>query len=199
VSLTNLYNQVYKLTPVKAYDLGLVKQIEVDSVFSEKSFNQPFIRIESIKALKTKLTAKLTIDMMGAKEIRRKPATVKNGDNLFDLSKEREQYREGYIVNEINAEDGYVEFSNGWRLEIGATQGGYQEQIMKVQMRKAIEEHFRKEARLKPLGVKVLSLFFIDKGKNYRTYEGGNAVKGKFADWFESIFKEFVGSRSIKD
>lgn len=137
--------------------------------------------------------------MMGAKEIRRKPATVKNGDNLFDLSKEREQYREGYIVNEINAEDGYVEFSNGWRLEIGATQCGYQEQIMKVQMRKAIEEHFRKEARLKPLGVKVLSLFFIDKGKNYRTYEGGNAVKGKFADWFESIFKEFVGSRSIKD
>lgn len=195
---TNLYNQVYKLGPVKAYDLGLVKQIEVDSVFSEKSFNQPFIRVERIKALKTKLTAKVTIDMMGAKEIRRKAVTLKNGDNLFDLSREREQYQEGYIVNEINAEDRYIEFSNGRRLEVGATQGGYQEEIMKVQMRKAIEEHFRKEARLKPLGVKVLSLFFVDKVKNYRTYEGGTAVKGKFGEWFESIYKEFAGKQEYQ-
>ncbi len=127
---------MYKLSPVQAYDLGLVKQIEVDSVISEKSFNQPFIRVESIKALKTKLTAKLTIDIAGAKEIRRKPVTVKNGDNLFDLSKEREQYREGCIINEINAEDGYVEFSNGKRLEIGATQGGYQDDIMSTLLRK---------------------------------------------------------------
>ena len=189
---TNLYNQVYKLSPVKAYDLGLVKQIEVDSVFSEKSFNQPFIRIESIKALKTKLTAKATIDVMGVKEIRRKAVTVKNGDNLFDLSKGREQYREGYIVNEINAEERYIEFSNGRKLEVGATQGGYHEEIMKVQLRKANEEHFRKEAKLKPHGIKVLTLFFIDKVKNYRTYEAGSAVKGKFGEWFESIYSEFV-------
>jgi type III restriction enzyme len=69
---------------------------------------------------------------------------------------------------------------------------------MKVQMRKAIEEHFRKEARLKPLGVKVLSLFFIDKVKNYRTYEGGTAVKGKFGEWFESIYKEFAGEQEYQ-
>ncbi len=189
---TKQYNLVYKLSPVQAYDLGLVKQIEVDSVISEKSFNQPFIRVESIKALKTKLTAKLTIDIAGAKEIRRKPVTMKNGDNLFDLSKEREQYREGYIVNEINAGDGYVEFSNGTRLEVGATQGGYQDDIMKVQIRKAVEEHFRKEAKLKPLGIKVLSLFFVDKVKNYRSYEGGTVVPGKFAEWFENIYREYA-------
>lgn len=188
---TNLYNLVYKLSPVKAYDLGLVKQIEVDSVVSEESFNQPFIRVESIKALKTKLTAKLTVDIAGAKAILRKAVTVKNGDNLFDLSKHREQYREGYVVNEINAEDKYIEFSNGRRLEIGGTQGAFQDDIMKVQIRKAVEEHFRKEAKLKPLGIKVLSLFFIDRVKNYRSYEGGTQVKGKFALWFEELYKEF--------
>ncbi|MFN0158884.1 MAG: DEAD/DEAH box helicase family protein [Bacteroidota bacterium] len=189
---TNLYNQVYKLSPVKAYDLGLVKQIEVDSVYSEQGFNLPFIRVEGFRLLRTKLKARVTIDVAGANKILRKTVTLENGYNLFDLSKGREQYREGYIVNGINAEDGYVEFSNGRRLEVGASQGGYQEEIMKVQMRKAIEEHFRKEARLKPLGIKVLSLFFIDKVKNYRTYEGGTTVKGKFGEWFESIYTEFA-------
>ncbi|MGH2568775.1 MAG: DEAD/DEAH box helicase family protein, partial [Bacteroidota bacterium] len=196
---TNLYNLVYKLSPVSAYDLGLVKQIEVDSVVSENSFNQPFIRVESIKAQKTKLTAKLTIDTVGAKGVLRKSVTVKNGDNLFEFSKHREQYRDGYIVNEINAEDGYVEFSNGSRLELGATQGAFRDDIMKVQIRKAVEEHFRKEAKLKPHGIKVLSLFFIDKVKNYRSYEGGTAVKGKFAQWFEQIYKEYAGKKEYRN
>lgn len=195
---TNLYNLVYKLSPVAAYDLGLVKQIEVDSVVSENSFNQPFIRVESIKAQKTKLTAKVTIDTVGAKGVLRKSVTVKNGDNLFDLSKGREQYRDGYIVNEINAEDGYVEFSNGRRLERGATQGGFQDDIMKVQIRKTVEEHFRKEAKLKAMGIKVLSLFFIDKVKNYRSYEGGSAVKGKFAEWFEQIYDEYAKKKEYR-
>lgn len=188
---TNLYNLVYRLSPVTAYDLGLVKQIEVDSVVSESSFNQPFIRVESIKAQKTRLTAKITIDVAGAKAVTRKSVSARNGDNLYDLSKKREIYQDGYIINEINAEDGYVEFANGRRLEVGATQGGFQDDIMKVQIRKAVEEHFRKEAKLKPAGVKVLSLFFVDKVKNYRMYEGGSAVKGKFASWFEDIYREF--------
>ncbi len=189
---TNLYNQVYKLSPVRAYDLGLVKQIEVDSVMSEKSFNQAFIRMVGIKVQKTRLTAKLTIDVMGAEGVIRRTFTVKNGDNLYDLSNERDQYRDGYIVNEINAEDRYVEFSGGVRLELGASQGAYHDDIMKVQMRKAIEEHFRKEAKLKPLGIKVLTLFFIDKVKNYRLYNDGAPVKGKFAGWFEAIYREFA-------
>jgi type III restriction enzyme len=124
---------------------------------------------------------------------------VKNGDNLFDLSNEREQYKSGYVVNEINAEDRYVEFSNGNRLELGATQGGYQDDIMKVQIRKAVEEHFRKEAKLKPLGIKVLTLFFIDKVKNYRVYEAGSAVKGKFAEWFEQIYHEFARNKEYRN
>jgi type III restriction enzyme len=195
---TNVYNLVYKLSPVRAYDLGLVKQIEVDSVMSENSFNQPYIKVESIKAQKTKLTAKLTIDSVGADGIARRSVSVKNGDNLYELSNHRENYRDGCIINEINAEDGYVELSNGTRLEVGAVQGGFHDDIMKVQIRKTIEEHFRKEARLKPLGIKVLSLFFIDKVKNYRSYEGGSAIKGKFAEWFEQVYNEFAHKKEYE-
>jgi type III restriction enzyme len=195
---TNVYNLVYKLSPVKAYDLGLVKQIEVDSIVSEQSFNQAYVKVEAIKAEKTKLTAKLTIDYVGAGNIIRKSFTVKNGDNLFDLSNQREMYREGYVVNEINAEENYIEFSNGTHLQLGATQGGLRDDIMKVQIRKTVEEHFRKEAILKALGIKVLSLFFIDKVKNYRSYEGGTTVKGKFAEWFEEIFAEYAQGPEFK-
>lgn len=186
------YNLVYKLSPVKAYDLGLVKQIEVDSVVSEQSFNQPFIRVESIKARKTSLSAKLLIDVVGSDTILRKSVTVKSGSNLFDLSNKREMYQEGYIVNTIDADDEFIEFSNGRRLAVGATQGGLQDDIMKVQIRKTIEEHLRKEVRLKDKGIKVLSLFFIDKVKNYREHTTSGPTKGKFAQWFEEILSEYL-------
>ncbi|MEK6572571.1 MAG: DEAD/DEAH box helicase, partial [Bacteroidota bacterium] len=94
------------------------------------------------------------------------------------------------MINEINAEERYIEFSNGTRLQVGATQGGLQDDIMRVQIRKTIEEHFKKEATLNPQGIKVLSLFFIDKVKNYRSYDGGVPAKGKFAQWFEEIYTE---------
>jgi type III restriction enzyme len=195
---TNVYNLVHRLTPVKAYDLGLVKQIEVDSVMSEMSFNQPYVRVESIKAQKTRLTAKLSIDYVGAEGIIRKTVSVKNGDNVYDLSNQREMYREGYVVNEINAEDNYIEFSNGNRLHVGATQGGLQDDVMKVQIRKTIEEHLKKETRMRELGIKVLSLFFIDKVKNYRTYEAGATTKGKFGEWFEQIYAEYANKPEFR-
>lgn len=194
----DVYNLVYKLSPVKAYDLGLVKQIEVDSVVSEDSFNQAFVKLEGIKTQKTKINAKLTFDYEGANGALRKSANVKSGDNLYDLSNKREMYREGYVVNWIDAEIGIVEFSNGMKLGIGETKGGLQDDIMRVQIRKTIEEHFRKQAALEPRGIKVLSLLFIDKVKNYRLYEDGKKAGGKFAVWFEEIFKEYAAKPEFK-
>ena len=194
----DVYNLVYKLSPVKAYDLGLVKQIEVDSVVSEDSFNQAFIKLDGIKTQKTKISAKLTFDCEGANGVLRKSVGVKNGDTIYDLSNKREMYRDGFLVNEINAEEGYVEFSNGTRLGVGETHGGLRDDIMKVQIRKTVEEHFRKEAALKPKGIKVLSLLFIDKVKNYRLYQDGKKADGKFAVWFEEIFKEYSAEPEFK-
>lgn len=184
-----IYNLIYKLDPVKAYDLGLVKQIEVDSVFSENDFNKAFIKLEDIKAAKTKVTATLKIDLNTDSGVQRKSVKVdsKNYD-LYKLSGNREQYKD-LLVSSINYAESCIELSDGTIISLGETHGALQDQIMKIQIQKAIEEHFIKESKLKDSGIKVLSLFFIDRVANYRSYDqSGNIVKGKFAEWFEEIY-----------
>lgn len=189
----NRYNLVYSLNPVKAYDLGLVKQIEVDSVMEENSLNGAFIALESITPQKTRVTAKLTIDQNTKDGVRQKTVTVRTGDDLYDLSNEREIYRNGYIVEEIDASNGCVVFSGGETLYVGEKHDDQNDEVMRFQMRRTIEEHLRKELRLNKLGVKVLSLFFIDRVANYRSYdEKGNVLYGKFAQWFEEIYNELI-------
>lgn len=191
----NIYNLTYSLNPVKAYDLGLVKQIEVDSIVEENSFNDAFVSVEAIKATKTKVTAKLAINVNDKGAVKKKSVNVKAGDDLYKLSNEREIYANGYIVEEIDASNNCISLSNGNVLYKGDTQGGLNDEIMKFQMRKTIEEHLKKELRLRQKGVKVLSLFFIDKVSNYRSYdEAGNAIHGKFAQWFEEIYKQYIST-----
>ncbi|MBU1570277.1 MAG: DEAD/DEAH box helicase, partial [Proteobacteria bacterium] len=188
----NLYNLIYKLDPVQAYDLGLVKQIEVDSVFASNDRNRAFIQIEDFKAAKKTLAVRIKIDVNTNNAVERKSLTAKNGADLYELSNKREAYKDGYIINNIDARDGFIEFSNGDVLYKGQTHGGLNDQIMKYQMEKAIEEHFKKELKLTAKGVKVLSLFFIDRVDNYRHYtEQGTTQKGKFAGWFEEIYTKF--------
>lgn len=186
----NIYNLIYKLDPVKAYDLGLVKQIEVDSVYSENDFNDAFIQLENITSTKTKITAKVKIDVNDNNGVKRKSVKVdaKNYD-LYKLSGNREQYKDLFVTS-TNFEEKSIELSNGKTICIGETTGDFRDEIMKVQVQKAVEEHFIKEKQLKEKGIKVLSLFFIDRVANYRSYdESGNSVKGKFAEWFEAAFE----------
>ncbi len=195
----NLYNLVYSLNPVKAYDLGLVKQIEVDSIFAENSSNQAFLKVEDIKAKKTKTLAKISLDTLGENGIIRKTVNVEVGDDLYEKSNKRELYREGYIINAIDVGEGKVELSNGEILAVGEQRGGLLDEVMKVQIRKTVEEHFQKEKKYKEKGIKVLSLIFIDRVANYRSYdEAGNPAKGKFALWFEEIFKEIAGKKEYQ-
>ncbi|MEK7448858.1 MAG: DEAD/DEAH box helicase family protein, partial [Planctomycetota bacterium] len=188
----DLYNLVYSLNPVKAYDLGLVKQIEVDSVVTEKDSNRAFIILEDVKSVaKTKIKARVKIDCETNKEVVRKSITVKVGDDLYELSNKRELYKSGFVINSIDAANGCIELSNGDVLYKGESRGALQDAVMKVQMQKAIKEHFDKEQKYRDKGIKVLSLFFIDRVANYRSYdEAGNPVKGKFALWFEEIFND---------
>src|SRR3989339_181601 len=197
---TNPYNLVYQLNPVKAYDMGLVKQIEVDSVYAENDFNRSFIQLENLKSTKTKTNVKLKIDIVDTeKGIVRKSVSAKVGNDLFELSNKSDRYKDGFILNNIDVGEGYIELSNGDRINKGETRGGLQDDIMKVQIRKTVEEHFNKEKNLKEKGIKVLTLFFIDRVANYRHYdESGNAVKGKFAEWFEQIYAEFSSKPAYK-
>src|SRR3989339_166753 len=196
---TNLYNPVYSLNPVKAYDLGLVKQIEVDSVFAEGGFNQAFISLEELKSAKKSVSASIRIDVNTDKGVTKKTFTVKSGDDLYELSNEREAYKEGYKINSIDVSNGCIELSNGDVISKGETKGGLQDEVMKVQVDKAVKEHFHKQRNLKENGIKVLTLFFIDRVANYRSYdEAGKEVPGKFALWFEEIYKKYANEAKFK-
>lgn len=195
----NRYNMVYSLDPVKAYDLGLVKQIEVDSIVTENDFNEAFVSLERVNATKTRTSAKIKMDVNTKEGVKRKTVTVKIGGDLYDLSCKRELYKDGYIVNGIDVADGFIELSNGEILFIGDTFGGLTDEVMKVQIRKTVEEHFLKERKLKSKGIKVLSLFFIDRVANYRAYDSdGHPLKGKFAEWFEEAYREVSGKTAYK-
>ncbi len=196
---TNLYNPVYSLDPVKAYDLGIVKQIEVDSLIAEDSFNDAFISLESVKATKTQTTAKIKIDFNKDSGVVKKSVTAKVGDDLYKLSNQREIYRDGFIIDEIDIANECISLTNGTVLYVGDTQGEMTDEIKKSQIQKTIEEHFKKEHAYRSKGIKVLSLFFIDKVANYRRYDdSGNPGKGKFAKWFEEIYKEVTGKPAYR-
>ncbi len=198
---TNLYNLMYSLNPVKAYDLGLVKQIEVDSVVSENDFNDSYIQVESINRISNNITAKIKIDVNSSQGVKRKSVTanaIKKSD-LYELSGNNEKYN-GLKIYEIDFGNQQIELSNGITLSVGETQGGMNDEVMKFMIKKTVEEHLRKEKVFKGKGIKVLSLFFIDKVKNYREYdENGNALQGKYAKWFEEIYREEVGKPAFSN
>ncbi|WP_006521471.1 DEAD/DEAH box helicase family protein [Desulfoscipio gibsoniae] len=193
----NLYNLMYRLDPVKAYDMHLVKRIEVDSILDEPDFNRPFIRVESIKATKTKITARLTIDVQRGGAVKRTTVSVsKNGVDLFDLTGGREAYQ-GYIVAGIDAGLGFIAFTNGVTLKTGQSIGGYTDEIMKAQIRETLKNHLNKELEIMqmlPEGrrLKVLSLFFIDRVANYAP------VDGKIRLWFEEIYQGLAANPLYK-
>ena len=187
-------NMVYKLDAVDAYDLQLVKQIEVASFASQDYHNKAYLKLLSVDNKKMPITAAIEIDVKHGTEIKREKVTVKEGDSLYEKSKGRNIY-DGYIINEIYCEkdNEYVDFtSRDEILSIGKVFGDIDSDIIKKQqIRRTIEEHLNKELRLKSQGIKVLSLFFIDKVSNYRYYdEQGNVQKGKYAVWFEELYKE---------
>ena len=153
-----------------------MKRIEVSSVTDAGDFNRAYMALESVKAARTGLSAKLKIDVEQAEGVKRKAVTVKrNGDDLFTLSGKRELYR-GYTLTEINAESGFVSFGNGVRLRTGESQGGHTDAVLRVQVEETVREHFKKELALhgRPPGhrIKVLSLFFIDRVANYAPADG---------------------------
>jgi type III restriction enzyme len=191
---TNPYNLIYQLDPVRAFEMKLVKQIVVASAVSEGGANQAFVRVEKIE-YKTGIKAKLRFYEQTRDGPREKVAILKNGSDLFSLSNERACYKDGFIVAEINAEPGneYIRFDNGRVLRLGEETGSMKEDIWRAQIKHTLKRHLDKELQVRGHGIKVLSLFFIDRVANYRDYdESGKPVKGKFATNFEETFTELT-------
>lgn len=188
-------NLVYKLDSVDAYEKELVKQIEVISVMPKDSNNNPYIKLVNASSTKSGISAKIEIDILDKGKIKRVAKTVKKGTDLEQLTK-RELYK-GFSIDEINCEKGkeYITFTtNDILIEKGEAYGDINhDELKRVQIRKTIEEHLNKELKLTSKGIKVLSLFFIDKVANYRDYdEEGNPIKGKYAIMFEEEYRKLI-------
>jgi len=185
----NPYNLLYRLDPVRAYDLGLVKKIEVDSILSEDAYSEAYIHpLKIVRKGKGKLAVQLEIDRSDEAGLQKKIVTLEPGDELFEASGKREAYMD-FTLDSIDPREDRIEFTNGKSYIIGQRDTGLHDQIVKYQIQKTVENHFEKEAKLNGTGIKVLSLFFIDKVSNYREYGAGSSGKGKFALWFEEAYR----------
>jgi type III restriction enzyme len=197
----NPYNLVYRLDPVRAFELRLVKQIVVASATADGGANDAFVRVDQIDYTKG-IKAKLRIHVQTPEGPKEKSVTVKNGTDLFAVSNERACYRDGFEVAEINAEPGseFIRFANGRVMRLGEETGGMRDDVWLVQIKHTVKKHLEKELQLRGQGIKVLSLFFIDRVANYRDYDGsGKPIKGKFAQAFEETLAEFAKDARYKD
>jgi len=194
----NPYNLVYRLTPFDAYREGLVKRIEVASVVEEDSANRPYVRLDEIMAEGRALKASVAVHRLMSKgAVKEKVITIRPGDSLAEKTK-RPEY-EGYGVEEINLGSGFIRFANGVEVHKGGSVGADREAIFEAQIRYTIEEHFRKQARLRREGIKVLSLFFIDKVDNYALEDG--LIRRFFVKAFDQakdLYPEWTGKEALK-
>lgn len=190
------HNLMYKLDSIDAYERKLVKQIEVASIDVKDGHNKAYIRLLSVDHKKSPITAQIEFDAMQNGQVKRITKKVRSGADLLELSGGRDVY-DGYVVNDIYCEPAneYIDFtSKPDILRLGELVGDVDpNEYKRLQIRKTIEEHLDKELKLTSLGVKVLSLFFIDKVANYRFYDDeGIAQKGKYALMFEEEYRDLI-------
>ena len=200
----SLYNMVYRLDAMEAYNKRLVKKIAVKGITeSGSTATDGFVYLESVNLSKADPTATLQFDFKGAKGLRKKTATVGIGYNLYDNSGSLDEYKVGFVVKAIDGRDNSVEFLNGIKIFAGDVIGKVSEdQLRRIQIRETILSHIERERQLFHKGIKVLSLFFIDEVAKYKRYdEAGHPFNGIYADMFEEEYNDIIGSmqREIGD
>ena len=201
----SIYNMVYRLDAMEAYNKRLVKKIAVKGITeSGSTATEGFVYLESINVSKEKNpTASIQFDCKGAKGIRQKNVTVGIGYNLYDNSGNLDEYKVGFVVKSIDGRDNSVEFLNGIKIFAGDVIGKVSEdQLRRIQIRETILSHLERERQLFHKGIKVLSLFFIDEVAKYKQYdEAGHPFNGIYADMFEEEYNDILSSmqREIGD
>ncbi len=186
---THDYNMMYRLDPVDAHREKLVKSIVVANAQQEGSDAKPYIKLINVRNT-PKLQAYVEVlvrDKNG--KVGRKPLWVNHHDKL-DIRTGNSIY-EGYTINEISTVPASVEVGSQGVLMLGENWGGNEDQVMREMIRVTIAEHIKREYLLRDQGIKVLSLFFVDKVASYLEYDDdGNMVDGKFARWFDELYQE---------
>jgi len=191
------HHMVYRLDAVDAYERKLVKQIEVAAATVESAHNRPYVRLISVQNRRNVITAKVELDVDGRNGVQRREVTVQDGDDL-EQTTGRAMYADCRI-GEIRVQPGNefmeLRYPGGEKyLKPGEAWGDVDAiSIQREMIRRTIKEHLDKEKRLRPQGIKVLSLFFIDQVDRYRQYdEDGNPVKGEYARIFEEEYRRWA-------
>ena len=196
------YNLVYRLDAVEAYNKKLVKKIAVKGVTIQGSdATNGYIYLQNINLYKDKSPlASIEFDQKQNGRIKRVTRLLKEGDNLFYLSNELDEYKNGYTITRIDGRYNSVTFLNGLEIKTGNVVGEInEEQIRRLQIRETILSHIARERKLFKKGIKVLSLFFIDEVAKYKQYdELNNELNGIYANMFEEEYDNIMSELQIK-
>lgn len=197
----SIYNMIYRLDAMEAYNKRLVKKIAVKGITETGSTaTDSYLYLEGLNLSKGDPTATLQFEVkMASGTPKKKSRVVKIGDNLYDYSGGLEEYKNGFVVKQIDGRDDSVEFLNGIKIYAGDVMGAVDEdQLRRIQIRETILSHIQRERQLFYKGIKVLSLFFIDEVANYREYDAaGQPVNGKYARMFEEEYEDIVGNLQL--
>ena len=191
----SIYNMIYRLDAMEAYNKRLVKKIAVKGIAeSGSTATESYVYLQSINLSKADPTATIQFDYKGTSGIRKVTKTVSIGFNLYDQSNGMEEYHNNFVVKSIDGRDDSVEFLNGIKIYAGDVIGKVsEEQLRRIQIRETILSHIERERQLYYKGIKVLSLFFIDEVAHYKQYdETGESKNGIFADMFEEEYRDIV-------
>ena len=196
----SIYNMIYRLDAMEAYNKRLVKKIAVKGITETGSTaTEGYVYLQSINLSKSDPTATLQFDVKGASGVRKKTQIVKIGSNLYDLSGRLEEYKNNFTISFIDGRDDSVTFLNGTKIFAGDVIGRVsEEQMRRIQIRETILSHIERERQLFHRGIKVLSLFFIDEVANYKQYDAaGKPYNGIYADMFEEEYDDVMHSLQI--
>ena len=196
----SIYNMIYRLDAMEAYNKRLVKKIAVKGIAeSGSTATESYVYLQSINLSKADPTATIQFDYKGTSGIRKVTKTVSIGFNLYDQSNGMEEYHNNFVVKSIDGRDDSVEFLNGIKIYAGDVIGKVsEEQLRRIQIRETILSHIERERQLYYKGIKVLSLFFIDEVAHYKQYdETGESKNGIFADMFEEEYRDIVENLQV--
>lgn len=197
----SIYNMVYRLDAMEAYNKKLVKKIAVKGIQeSGTTATDSYVYLEGINLSKADPTATIQFHTKGASGVKTVSRKVGIGFNLYPNSGELEEYKNNFVVKSIDGRDDSLEFINGIKIYAGDVIGKVsEEQLRRIQIRETILSHIERERQLFYKGIKVLSLFFIDEVDHYRKYdESGNPVNGIFADMFEQEYEDVLQNLQFK-